>query len=148
MYGLHIIDLTMLLLYLSAMRFARRVGRNRRGHNPLGGEPICVGLGTRRAVFAVFDRWWHHAGGREFDHSADGQSAAGSFPHGLAHTCRTGTQIERTGHSGSSGTNGGAMFDLEIRKPSKQTVVGFVIGWVCVICIMLLTTLIARVGAT
>lgn len=39
------------------------------------------------------------------------------------------------------------MLDLEIRKPNRQTVVGFIVAWVCVIAIMLLTMLIARIGA-
>ncbi len=39
------------------------------------------------------------------------------------------------------------MFDLEIRKPNRQTVVGFIVAWVCVIAIMLMTMLIARIGA-
>jgi hypothetical protein len=39
------------------------------------------------------------------------------------------------------------MFDLEIRKPNKETVVGFVVAWVCVILVMLLTMFIAQIGA-
>lgn len=39
------------------------------------------------------------------------------------------------------------MFDLEIRKPNQQTVVGFIVACVCVIAIMLLTMFIARIGA-
>jgi hypothetical protein len=39
------------------------------------------------------------------------------------------------------------MLDLEIRKPNRQTVVGFIVAWVCVIAIMLLTMLIAQIGA-
>lgn len=39
------------------------------------------------------------------------------------------------------------MFDLEIRKPNKETVVGFVVTWVCVIAIVLLTMLLVRIGA-
>ena len=39
------------------------------------------------------------------------------------------------------------MLDLEIRKPNRQTVVGFIVAWVCVIVIMLLTMFIARIGA-
>ena len=39
------------------------------------------------------------------------------------------------------------MFGLEIRKPNQQTVVGFIVAWVCVIAIMLLTMFIARIGA-
>ncbi len=39
------------------------------------------------------------------------------------------------------------MFELEIRKPSRQTAVGFLVAWVCVIAIILLTMLLARIGA-
>lgn len=39
------------------------------------------------------------------------------------------------------------MFDLEIRKPSKETVVGFIVAWICVICIVLLTMALVRIGA-
>jgi CDP-diglyceride synthetase len=39
------------------------------------------------------------------------------------------------------------MLDLEIRKPNKETVVGFIVAWVCVALIMLLTMWIAQIGA-
>jgi len=39
------------------------------------------------------------------------------------------------------------MFDLEIRKPNRQTVIGFIVAWVCVIAIMVLTMVIAQIGA-
>ena len=39
------------------------------------------------------------------------------------------------------------MFGLEIRKPSRETVVGFVVAWVVVVFIMLLTLFIAQIGA-
>ncbi len=39
------------------------------------------------------------------------------------------------------------MFDLEIRKPNKETVVGFIVAWVCVLFVMLLTMFIAQIGA-
>ena len=39
------------------------------------------------------------------------------------------------------------MFDLEIRKPSRQTLVGFLVAWVCVTAIILLTMLLSKVGA-
>jgi len=39
------------------------------------------------------------------------------------------------------------MFDLEIRKPNKETVVGFIVAWVCVAFVMLLTMYIAQIGA-
>ena len=39
------------------------------------------------------------------------------------------------------------MFDLEIRKPAKETVVGFIITWICVIAIVLLTMVLVRIGA-
>ena len=39
------------------------------------------------------------------------------------------------------------MPQLEIRKPSRQTVVGFIVAWVIVIVIMLLTMVIAQIGA-
>jgi CDP-diglyceride synthetase len=39
------------------------------------------------------------------------------------------------------------MFDLEIRKPDKETVVGFIVAWVCVLLVMLLTMYIAQIGA-
>ncbi len=39
------------------------------------------------------------------------------------------------------------MFDLEIRKPSKETVVGFIVAWICVIGIVLLTMVLVRIGA-
>ena len=39
------------------------------------------------------------------------------------------------------------MSQLEIRKPSRQTVVGFIVAWVIVIFIMLLTMVIAKIGA-
>ena len=39
------------------------------------------------------------------------------------------------------------MFDLEIRKPNRQTVIGFIVAWGCVIAIMVLTMVIAQIGA-
>ncbi len=39
------------------------------------------------------------------------------------------------------------MFDLEIRKPSKETVIGFIVTWICVIGIVLLTMALVRIGA-
>ena len=39
------------------------------------------------------------------------------------------------------------MWDLEIRKPNKETVVGFIVAWVCVAIVMLLTLFIAQIGA-
>lgn len=39
------------------------------------------------------------------------------------------------------------MFDLEIRKPSREAIVGFVLTWVCVVLIMLLTLVVTRIGA-
>ncbi len=39
------------------------------------------------------------------------------------------------------------MFDLEIRKPNKETVIGFIVAWVCVAMIMIFTMLIAQIGA-
>ncbi len=39
------------------------------------------------------------------------------------------------------------MWDLEIRKPSKQSVVGFVVAWLCVLAIILLTLFVVRIGA-
>jgi hypothetical protein len=39
------------------------------------------------------------------------------------------------------------MFDLEIRKPNKETVIGFIVAWVCVGVIVLLTMWIAQIGA-
>ena len=39
------------------------------------------------------------------------------------------------------------MFDLEIRKPNRQTVVGFIVAWVCVLLIMGLTMFIAKIGS-
>ena len=39
------------------------------------------------------------------------------------------------------------MWDLEFRKPSKQTVVGFVVAWLGVIGIILLTLFVVRIGA-
>ena len=39
------------------------------------------------------------------------------------------------------------MFDLEIRKPNRQTVIGFIVAWVCVIAIIVLTMVIAQIGA-
>ena len=39
------------------------------------------------------------------------------------------------------------MSQFEIRKPSRQTVVGFIVAWVVVIGIMLLTMVIAQIGA-
>jgi|GEM_PF-1878015 hypothetical protein len=39
------------------------------------------------------------------------------------------------------------MFDLEIRKPNKETVVGFIVTWVCVIAIVLLTMALVKIGA-
>lgn len=39
------------------------------------------------------------------------------------------------------------MFGLEIRKPNKETVVGFVVAWICVLAIMGLTMILARIGA-
>lgn len=35
---------------------------------------------------------------------------------------------------------------LELRRPNRQTVVGFVLAWVCVIVIVLLTMWLARIG--
>jgi len=39
------------------------------------------------------------------------------------------------------------MFGLEIKKPNKETVVGFVLAWVCVLVIMGLTMILAGIGA-
>ena len=39
------------------------------------------------------------------------------------------------------------MWDLEISKPSKQTVVGFLLAWACVIAIILFTLYLVRIGA-
>ncbi len=39
------------------------------------------------------------------------------------------------------------MWDLEIRRPSKQSVVGFVVAWLGVIAIILLTLFVVRIGA-
>ena len=39
------------------------------------------------------------------------------------------------------------MWDLEVSKPSKQTVVGFLLAWVCVIVIILVTLVLVRIGA-
>ncbi len=39
------------------------------------------------------------------------------------------------------------MWDLEIRRPSKQSVVGFVVAWLGVIGIILLTLFVVRIGA-
>ena len=39
------------------------------------------------------------------------------------------------------------MFGLEIRKPSRQTIVGFLVAWVFVIGIIFLTMVLARIGA-
>ena len=35
---------------------------------------------------------------------------------------------------------------LELRRPSRQTVVGFVLAWVCVLAIVLFTMWMARIG--
>jgi len=35
---------------------------------------------------------------------------------------------------------------LEIRRPSGQTIWGFVLAWVCVLAIVLLTVWLARIG--
>ena len=35
---------------------------------------------------------------------------------------------------------------LELRRPNRQTVVGFVLAWVCVIVIVFLTMWLARIG--
>lgn len=39
------------------------------------------------------------------------------------------------------------MLGLEIRKPNREAVVGFVLAWVCVLVIMGLTMILARIGA-
>lgn len=39
------------------------------------------------------------------------------------------------------------MWDLEIRKPSTQSVVGFLVAWLCTIAIILLTLFIVRIGS-
>ncbi len=39
------------------------------------------------------------------------------------------------------------MWDLELRKPSKQTIVGFVVAWLCVIGIILFTLFVVQIGA-
>lgn len=39
------------------------------------------------------------------------------------------------------------MWDLEISKPSKQTVVGFLLAWACVIAIILFTLYLVQIGA-
>lgn len=39
------------------------------------------------------------------------------------------------------------MWDLEISKPSKQTVVGFLLAWACVIAIILFTLCLVQIGA-
>jgi len=36
---------------------------------------------------------------------------------------------------------------LEIQRPNRQTVVGFIVTWVCVIVLMLLTLVVTRIGA-
>lgn len=36
---------------------------------------------------------------------------------------------------------------LEIRRPSRQTVYGFILAWGCVLAIVLLTLWLARIGA-
>ena len=38
------------------------------------------------------------------------------------------------------------MLGLEIRKPSKETVVGFIVAWICVIGIIFLTLALVRIG--
>ena len=40
-----------------------------------------------------------------------------------------------------------SIWGLEISKPSKQTVVGFVLAWACVIAIILFTLYLVRIGA-
>ena len=39
------------------------------------------------------------------------------------------------------------MWGLEIRKPSKQSVIGFAVAWLCVLAIILLTLVVVRIGA-
>lgn len=39
-----------------------------------------------------------------------------------------------------------SIWGLEISKPSKQTVVGFVLAWACVIAIILFTLYLVRIG--
>jgi hypothetical protein len=39
------------------------------------------------------------------------------------------------------------MWGLELGKPSKQTVVGFLLAWACVIVIILVTLVLVRIGA-
>tara|TARA_Y100000588_G_scaffold246121_1_gene260460 strand:- start:149 stop:292 length:144 start_codon:yes stop_codon:yes gene_type:complete len=36
---------------------------------------------------------------------------------------------------------------LEIRRPSRQTVGGFIVAWVCVLAIVLLTVWLTGIGA-
>ena len=38
------------------------------------------------------------------------------------------------------------MLDLEIRKPNRETVVGFIVAWICVVAIVLLTMALVRIG--
>ena len=39
------------------------------------------------------------------------------------------------------------VFGLEIRKPSRETVIGFIVTWICVIGIIFLTLALVRIGA-
>ena len=39
------------------------------------------------------------------------------------------------------------MWGLEISKPSKQTMVGFLLAWACVIAIILFTLYLVQIGA-
>jgi len=36
---------------------------------------------------------------------------------------------------------------LEIRRPNRQTIFGFVLAWFCVLAIVLLTMWLARIGS-
>ena len=40
-----------------------------------------------------------------------------------------------------------SIWGLEFSKPSRQTVVGFLLAWVCVIAIILFTLFLVRIGA-
>ena len=44
-------------------------------------------------------------------------------------------------------TREACMFGLEIRKPSRETVIGFIITWICVIGIIFFTLALVRIGA-
>ena len=77
-------------------------------------------------------------------HAAGRQETARPLLCHPAHAHRRGAPPAGSGHPAGQEVT---MWDLEVSKPSKQTVVGFLLAWVCVIAIILFTLFLVRIGA-